>query len=110
MITHKKEKVLNINILALLFKVSQVENYLLNIVSSCGINLLLTTIQEIVEGNEDNNHNILLNVCKIINNLVKVVQIKDALKELKISEWAKKVKDNKKNTDTDTLLDALINI
>jgi len=112
MITHKKEKVLNINILALLFKVSQVENYLLNIVSSCGISLLLTTIQEIVEDNKDNNDNILFYVCKIMNNLVKVEQIKDALKELKISEWAKKVKDNKKNTDTDidTLLDALINI
>jgi hypothetical protein len=70
-------------------------------------------MREIVE---DSNDNILLNVCKIMNNLVKVVQIKDAMKELKVSEWAKKVKDNKKNTDTDidididTLLDALINI
>jgi hypothetical protein len=61
---------------------------------------------------EDSSDKILLNVCKIMNNLVKVEQIKDALKELKISEWAKKVKDNKKNTDTDidTLLDTLINI
>ncbi len=109
MITHKKEKDLIINILGMLFKVSQVENYLLNIVSSCGISLLLTTMQEIVH-NFTYNDKILFYVCKIMNNLVKVVQIKDALKELKISEWAKKVKDNKKNTDTDTLLDALINI
>jgi hypothetical protein len=109
MITHKKEKVLIINILVLLFKVSQVENYLLNIVSTCGIGPLLTTMQEIVEDSSDK---ILLNVCKIMNNLVKVEQIKDAMKELKVSEWAKKVKDNKSNTDTETntLLDALINL
>jgi hypothetical protein len=111
MITHNKEKVLIINILPLLFKMSQVENYLLNIVSTCGIGPLLTTMQEIVEDNSDN---MLLGVCKIINNLAKVGQIKDAMKELKVSEWAKKVKDNKRNTDTDTdtdtLLDALINI
>lgn len=112
MITHKKEKALIINILALLFKMSQVENYLLNIVSTCGIGPLLTTMQEIVEDNKDNSDNMLLGVCKIINNLVKVGQIKDAMKELKVSEWAKKVKDNKSNTDTETntLLDALINI
>jgi hypothetical protein len=109
MITHKKEKVLIINILVLLFKVSQVENYLLNIASTCGIGPLLTTMQEIVEDSSDK---ILLNVCKIMNNLVKVEQIKDAMKELKVSEWAKKVKDNKSNTDTETntLLDALINL
>jgi hypothetical protein len=66
-------------------------------------------MQEIVEDSSDK---ILLNVCKIMNNLVKVEQIKDAMKELKVSEWAKKVKDNKSNTDTETntLLDALINL
>jgi hypothetical protein len=110
MITHKKDKVqkvLNINIIALLFKVSQVENYLLNIVSTCGIGSLLTTMQEIVE---DNGDNMLLDVCNIMNNLTKVDQIKDAMKELKVSEWAKKVKENKRNTDTEQLLDALIKL
>jgi hypothetical protein len=107
MITLKKEKDLIINILTMLFKVSQVENYLLNIVSTCGISLLLTTMQEIVEDNDDN---ILFNVCKIMNNLVKVVQIKDAMKELKVSEWATKVKENRCNTDIEQLLDTLIKL
>lgn len=110
MITHKKDKVqkvLNINIIALLFKVSQVENYLLNIVSTCGIGSLLSTMQEIVE---DSGDNMLIDVCNIMNNLTKVDQIKDAMKELKVSEWAKKVKENRRNTDTEQLLDALIKL
>jgi hypothetical protein len=110
MITHKKDKVkkvLNINIIALLLKVSEVENYLLNIVSTCGIGSLLTTMQEIVE---DNGDNMLLDVCNIMNNLAKVEQIKDAMKELKVSEWARKVKEHKRNTDTEQVLDALIKL
>lgn len=107
MITHKKNKDININIIALLFKVSQVENYLLNIVSTCGISPLMTTLQEIVEDNDDNMFH---NVCNIMNNLAKVEQIKDAMKELKVSEWVKKVKENRRITDTDQVLDALIKL
>ena len=110
MITHKKDKVqkvLNINIIALLFKVSQVENYLLNIVPTYGIGSLLSTMQEIVE---DSGDNMLIDVCNIMNNLAKVEQIKDAMKELKVSEWAKKVKENRRNTDTDQVIDALIKL
>lgn len=107
MITHKKDKVININIIALLFKVSQVENYLLNIVSTCGIGPLMTTLQEMVEDNDDN---MFYNVCYIMNNLAKVEQIKDAMKELKVYEWVKKVKENRRITDTDQVLDALIKL
>ena len=110
MITHKKDKVqkvLNINIIALLFRVSKVENYLLNIVSTCGISSLMTTLQEIVEDNDDNMFH---NVCYIMNNLAKVEQIKDAMKELKVSEWVKKVKENRRITDTDQVIDALIKL
>ena len=107
MITHKKDKVININIIALLFKVSQVENYLLNIVSTCGIGPLMATLQEMVEDNDDN---MFYNVCYIMNNLAKVEQIKDAMKELKVSEWAKKTKENRRIPDTEQLLDALIKL
>ena len=119
MITHKNMYNIFLIICGLLLKVSEVEDYLLNMVLSHGTGPLITTIQEIVIIKYNNN--ILINLCKIINNLTKVKMIKDDIIRLNVPEWATKVKtkfkqeqgkqeQNKQEQEITVLLDTLIKL
>jgi hypothetical protein len=97
MITHKNmyNQCLLIEII---LKLSEVEEYL-HIVLSQGIRSLITTMQEIVIIKD--NKNILINVCRIINNFVRIKGIKDEIIRLNVPEWATKVKQDQDKQDQD---------
>jgi hypothetical protein len=76
-------------LIEIILKLSEVEEYL-HIVLSQGIRSLITTMQEIVIIKD--NKNILINVCRIINNFVRIKGIKDEIIRLNVPEWATKVK------------------
>jgi hypothetical protein len=97
MITHKNmyNQCLLIEII---LKLSEVEEYL-HIVLSQGIRSLITTMQEIVIIKD--NKNILINVCRIINNFVRIKGIKDEIIRLNVPDWATKVKQDQDKQDQD---------
>jgi hypothetical protein len=91
MITHKNMHNLCL-LIEIILKLSEVEEYL-HIVLSQGIRSLITTMQEIVIIKD--NKNILINVCRIINNFVTIKGIKDEIIRLNVPEWAIKIKQDK---------------